>query len=323
MIKNKLLLKLLFFFQIIIFLSLILVGCGGDDSEPISIPEELSKSLESCGGFVEYTKGDLPIILTNPHGASGNDPSTRIPSVPTRTGKSFVGTGSNFTTVADENTDIATDIIADEIELITGLRPYIVKARFWRGQIDAGRVAPNLVNVFENPESRINLAYESSRAKPCYDAFHYAIYNSISEIRDNFGRGTILDVHSARNVPDNHLTRGTRNGQSVQELEDIKGIEAVMGHNSLFGLFASQGLLIDPVDPSDEDNPRYLGSFITQRWGSDIAYRWGVSGTNTIDTIQIEISKTITESVDPQVLQNTAELMGAAISQYYYLWYQP
>ncbi|MEM1070555.1 MAG: hypothetical protein AAGI63_16755, partial [Planctomycetota bacterium] len=102
--------------------------------------------------LVTVQAGDIPIILSAPHGGR-----LAIPKVDKRLG---VGVRS-FRTVMDTRTDLLTQKIADEIEKETGKRPFLVIAQFHRRYVDANR----------KPER----AFESPNAKPVYEAYHQAI----------------------------------------------------------------------------------------------------------------------------------------------------
>ncbi len=314
----------------LIFISLLLLSCGGGGSSGggVDIAEETAKAITECGPNLEYTKGSMPIILTNPHGASDQDPSTLIPGVSLRTGRNFNGSNGRFVTIPDTNTDIATDILADRIEAITGERPYVIKARFRRSQIDAARSAPNAVNQPVIGTSRlVNLAYDDPKAKPCYDAFYYAINESITEIRENYGRGFIFDIHSTRRISVNTgVARGTLSiaplrGESIKELISLFGNSVLDGPNSLFGIIGSRGIITTPMDQSGDDEPCCAGSYVVQRWGGYVNPNYPTRPNNTMDTIMIEIAKTITEAPDLSILTNTMNIVGESIVEYYDIWY--
>ncbi len=314
----------------LILSSLFLLSCGGGGSGGgggLDIAEETAKAIAECGPNLEYTKGSIPIILTNPHGASDQDPSTLIPDVSLRTGRNFNGLNGRFVTIPDTNTDIATDILADRIESITGERPYVIKARFRRSQIDAARSAPNVVNQPINSPTLVNLAYDDPKAKPCYDAFYYAINESITEIRENYGRGFIFDIHSTRRISVNTgVARGTLSvaplrGESIKELIRLFGNSVLDGPDSLFGIIGSKGIITTPMDQRGDDEACCVGSYVVQRWGGYVNPNYPTRPNNTMDTIMIEIAKTITEAPDLSTLTNTMNIVGESIVEYYDIWY--
>ena len=98
---------------------------------------------------VAVQRGDLPIILSAPHGGR-----ERIVGVPVRQRQNV----RQFKISSDLNTDKLTQLFADAIERKLGKRPFVVSAQFHRKYIDANR-----------PPSR---AYETDAAKGPYGAYH-------------------------------------------------------------------------------------------------------------------------------------------------------
>src|SRR5436189_60074 len=81
--------------------------------------------------LVHVEAGELPIILTAPHGGRQD-----VPGCDTRT-----PVGSRFVVYTDVNTDILAVQIAAELKRLTGKQPYLVIAKFHRRYIDANRVS--------------------------------------------------------------------------------------------------------------------------------------------------------------------------------------
>src|SRR4051812_11124139 len=75
--------------------------------------------------FILVQPGNLPLILTAPHGGSAT-----VPGVPPRT-SGIVG--------RDAHTLELTQEVAARITTVLGAAPYVVAARFARKQIDANR----------------------------------------------------------------------------------------------------------------------------------------------------------------------------------------
>ena len=112
--------------------------------------------------------GDLPIILSAPHG--GRRP---VPGVVPRKGEDV----PQFVARSDSWTDELTEKLADEIEKNTGKRPYVVIAKFHRKFIDANR-----------PPER---AYESKAAKETYDTYHKALADARAKVIARWGTGIL------------------------------------------------------------------------------------------------------------------------------------
>ena len=210
--------------------------------------------------LITIQKGDLPIILSAPHGGSD-----AIPDAPKRRG---VGVTS-FNSITDAGTDKLTEKLADEIEKQLGKRPYLVIAKFHRQYLDANR--------------RPSDAYESPDSNEIYDRYHQALSNASEEVSKRWGFGILIDIHGQSAEP-NSIFRGTRNGRTTKHLTRRFRREALIGESSLFGQLAKQGLTVVPaVNSNDSEHGRYNGGFIVGKYGSN-------SG-GTVDAIQLEIGK--------------------------------
>src|SRR5262245_15709108 len=73
--------------------------------------------------------GELPVILTAPHGGRADVPGCEVRTA----------VGSRFVVTSDMNTDVLALSIAEELWRLTGKRPYVVVAKFHRKFIDANR----------------------------------------------------------------------------------------------------------------------------------------------------------------------------------------
>ena len=211
-------------------------------------------------GLVTIETGDLPILLSAPHG--GHD---LIPGVQVRQ-----GAGVNFfNTASDTNTDLLTEQLADAIEKKMGKRPYLVIARFHRKYLDANR-----------PDRD---AYESHEAKPAYDIYHQALAKAQRDVTERWGRGILFDIHGQGADP-NAVFRGTKNGKTTTHLVNRFGRDALSGDKSVFGQLAKQGLTVIPATGStDLEYPKYNGGYIVRTYGS--------SSGGTMDAIQLELGR--------------------------------
>ena len=230
--------------------------------------------------LITVAAGDLPIILTAPHGGRES-----IPDVPERKGKDV----AQFKNRTDTNTDLLAAKIAKELEKQTGKRPYVVIARFHRKYLDANR--------------RKALAYESENAMRIYDAYQRAIMNARQEIAERWGRGLLLDIHGQSTRRDS-VFRGTQNGKTTKHLVGRFGLESLTGDSSLFGRIADAGLPVIPrVGTTDLEHDRYDGGYTVMTHGS-----WQ---SGTIDAIQLE---TGTDLRKANTLDTTAEKLATAIA---------
>lgn len=234
--------------------------------------------------LITVQKGTLPIILTSPHGGR-----TPIPDTPPRKGEGI----AKFVAVRDDNTAELTEKLADAIEKQLGGRPYVVIARFERKFADANREAKD--------------AYEHPNAKVHYDAFHAAVKSAVAEVRKDWGRGLLLDIHGQAVTP-NAIYRGTRDGKSVADLMKREGEKAVIGDKSVFGLLASAGYATLPV--TDENGigkeTRFNGGYITDTYGSH--------RETAIDAIQLEFGGALRrkEKLDKTATDTATAVAGFA-----------
>ena len=225
-----------------------------------------------------FAPGNLPIILTAPHGGKNE-----VPGVPERVGKGV----DRFVAKTDAETAQLTEALADSIEKQTGQRPYVVIARFHRKYIDANR----------RPEE----AYERDDAKASYDAYHEAIAAARRDVIDRWGSGILIDIHGQGMTP-NTIYRGTQNGKTTTHLIKRFGKESQIGPKSLGGELASQGFnVIPPVDSHDKEED-YSGGHTVITYGSE-------SG-GTMDAIQLELGPHLRS---PEERPATTEKMTNAI----------
>ena len=196
--------------------------------------------------FVSVQKGDLPIILSAPHG--GLQP---IPGVPERAGEGLKKGGAGFFAGRDENTELLAAAIARALESRLGKKPYFVIAKMHRKFVDANRP----------PE----IAVEHPRAREVYDAYRGALAQFCDEVHARFGRGLLIDVHGQASARDT-VFRGTHNGTTDAMLAKLAGEKIHAGPQSLAGLLNARGIAMKPADTSPEASG-FTGGHIVQTYG--------------------------------------------------------
>ena len=251
---------------------LLLTSLGWQQAQAQSNPDRL----------VTIEPGDLPIILSAPHGGHNE-----IPGVPARRGEGV----AQFKNRSDSRTDELADKLADALESKLGKRPYIVIARFHRKYLDANR--------------RASGAYESENAKEVYDTYHHALASARREVTRRWGHGMLLDIHGQSAKPKT-IIRGTQNGKTTRHLVNRFGHVALRGETSLFGQLANQGFAVIPaVDSTDQEHPAYDGGYIVRTYGSEFG--------GTVDAIQLELG---IELRSPEVIAATANKLADAIAAF-------
>lgn len=194
--------------------------------------------------FVYAQKGDLPILITAPHGGR-----VEIAGIAPREWRE----SGRVNIVSDWNTDRLAEKTAADILRRTGKRPYVVIARFHRRSLDANR-----------PEDS---AYQNGEAKPYYDAYHEKIHEFAGDILEHWDQGLLVDLHGQRLMPST-IMRGTRDGKTCAPLIDRYGWKPIMGPDGLMGVLAKQGYAIFPAtEGTTEGQWTHQGSYTVAEYG--------------------------------------------------------
>ena len=236
--------------------------------------------------LVQIQSGDLPIILSAPHG--GNK---AVPDVDIRKGEGLLKTrGSGFFTGRDSGTQELALQVAQAVEQRLGKKPYYVVADAHRKYIDFNRPA--------------EIAYEDPDAKQTYDRYHGALTESCSAVQKRFHRGLLLDLHGQGTANDT-VFRGTQDGKTVKLLRERFGEPAHSGEASLFARLKAGGWKVHP-DPFDgREQNGFRGGYIVQTYGSH--ERFG------IDAVQLEFGGDFRNA---KQRAQTANKLAAAIAEY-------
>jgi N-formylglutamate amidohydrolase len=238
--------------------------------------------------LVTTQRGNLPVILSAPHGGEKD-----VPEVPPRRGIGLPVGSEGFFTARDFGTEELAEGIAAEVEAKTGKKPYLVAAQFHRKYIDANRP----------PE----IAYEHPKAKAHYDAYRGTLAVYCKEVRKKYGRGLLLDVHSQGAFP-GQVLRGTKDGKTVTLLRERFGEKAHTGPESFFGLLAKAGMMVHPLKGGAPEFPNLNGGHIVQTYGGE---DFG------IDAIQLEFGGMY---CSPRAIPNTAKQVASAVQRFHQLY---
>ena len=127
--------------------------------------------------FLQVQRGELPIIITAPHGGS-----LAIPGVPKRLGPEGELKSGKFVTGQDTRTFELAMATAKRVEELTGKKPYLVASKAHRQYVDPNR-----------PEKE---AVEHPNAQVVHAAFHGQVREFVDELRKKFPQGALLlDIH--------------------------------------------------------------------------------------------------------------------------------
>ncbi len=208
-------------------------------------------------------KGDLPILLTAPHGGT--------------LGVLGVTKRSSGKVTRDAGTlEVALGLV-DRITKELGAAPYLVAARFKREHIDANRSEAE--------------ALEDPAARPAYREYHRRVREFVDEIRTRFpNRGLLIDLHG-QGSDENAIFRGTQNGKTLFRLLQAQGQDAVTGPDSVLGYLEDKGYRIIPPRSagfSQREAKEYNGGYTVMMYGSN--------QVNGIDALQVEMGLSLRQN---------------------------
>lgn len=138
--------------------------------------------------YVEYVPGDLPIVLTVPHGGS-----LKPANITDRTagcGSPCVYAACNtpntstcpIRTLSDTNTDDVATEMAAALERLTSRRPHVVFVHLHRSKLDANREADEA-------------AQGDADALQAYNEYFAFVDEAVASVQAGCGFGLVVDVH--------------------------------------------------------------------------------------------------------------------------------
>ncbi len=234
--------------------------------------------------YVEYHAGDLPIILSAPHGGR-----LTPDEIPDRT---------YGTTVTDDNTYELTKTVMDTMVARFGGRPHVILCRLKRTKLDANR-------------DSVEAAQDDKYALRAWQEYHHYIGIAKKKIETDYGSGLFFDMHghgknsdgfydlrnwlgyllsgSELDLSDAVLnTNSFKNESSIRALVDSSSssfIEVLRGVNSFGAILDSIGFKSVPSvnDPGPNGMRYFSGGYNTVRHGS--------KNGGMISAIQVEAPK--------------------------------
>ena len=161
-------------------------------------PYIYGQSYNGRNAYTTYYPGNIPIILSIPHGGdiSPSEISNRTYGV----------------TVTDSNTIELGMAISNYLFSNYSIRPYIVVNNLKRTKLDANR-------------DKTEAAQGNIFAERAFDEFHYYISSARDEIIKNFNTGLLFDIHGHGTNPDGFVDLRTWIGYllSGSELDSSDG----------------------------------------------------------------------------------------------------
>ncbi len=218
----------------------------------------VSRSTEFClNDFVLVQEGNLPILLTAPHG--GNK---QIEHIQAR---------KSGNTIPDIKTLELAELVSSNLTILLGRKPYIVAAKFSRTYLDANRA-----------EKR---AYDQENCpllQTLYRSYHHHITNFVQALKNKYPKGAILlDLHG-QIVDKQAIYIGTGNGLTIATMKLQHGEQAMVGPHSIVGQLRKRGYVVlpDNTQNNQAEELHYIGGYTVRTHGSH---------NNGIDAIQLEI----------------------------------
>lgn len=239
----------------------------------------------SSNGYVEYIYGNMPIIITAPHGG------TLVPtSIPDRTATACGGTA---TTSTDLNTATLARAIDSAFVRLLGCHPFVIIGLLKRTKVDLNR-------------DFLEATCGDIVAEQTWNDYHNFIYESKTKISQQFSKGLYLDMHghahaiqrlelgynvsgTALRTTDNNLNSAAIINQSsiknltVISLSNATHAALLRNTNALGTLVSDKGY---PAVPSIQDvAPLATDAYFNGGYNIE---RWGTKDSGTIEAIQIE-----------------------------------
>ncbi len=207
-----------------------------------------TRPVSDLSAFVFVQGGDLPIMVSAPHGGK-----VGVPGVTERTGAGLATGPSGFFTGRDTGTEELAHAVSDAIKKRFGKSPFVVISKVHRKFMDPNRPA--------------DIAFEDPKMQPVYDHYHDSLSKYCREVTDRFQVGVLIDLHGQGSRADT-VFRGTKNGLTVTHLRETFGEAAHHGSQSLFGLLSTRGWTVHPSPLDEKEQSGFTGGFIVQSYGS-------------------------------------------------------
>ena len=278
--------------------------------------------------YVSYRTGNLPIIISVPHGSTtkgGTVNGVELVKREKSTTKDDNSCDSGFSTALDSRTMTLATLIEKAIYRKTGKYPYMVIATQSRTYIDFNRHKECAIPYIDGAYATAN--------EISYDTYHGLATEASAEIEKNFGAGILFDIHghghSVQQVEIGYLTKSY---ELAETDETLMADEGYVKHSSIYSLAKNNknnlsfvdlirgefsfgdylfraGLACVPYSGklSPGTSTYYNGGYITKSQGSR-----DESG-GTVDAIQLEFGSTARAS---DRLAATAEAAATAIIEY-------
>jgi N-formylglutamate amidohydrolase len=235
--------------------------------------------------YIEYRAGNLPIIITAPHG--GRLEPTTIPD----------RNCAACTTVMDANTMELAYQIDTAIQQVFGCFPHIVVNQLHRIKLDANREI-------------VEAALGNADAETAWGEWHNFVQNAKNQTKNAFGRGLLIDLHGhghtiqrleigyLADATDLRLSDSVLSTPQYSRILSIKNLvlnnlnrfTAAQLLRGEFALGTLLGVKNFPSVPSQQDPAPQVADLYFN--GGYNTFRHGSRDSTTIDALQIECNFT-------------------------------
>ncbi|WP_299116656.1 T9SS type A sorting domain-containing protein [uncultured Winogradskyella sp.] len=162
----------------------------------------------SGNDYIEYQNGNLPIIISAPHGGTMNS--------------SILPNRSCGTNEPDDNTAILVQAIQDEIFALTGGYAHVIINRLHRRELD-----PNRAYIEATCSTNKNFE-DSNQALYYWKAYHDFIDEASATVTSNWGKGLYIDLHGQSHTTPRieigyRISRSDINDASNDHLNTVSG----------------------------------------------------------------------------------------------------
>ncbi|MES1227364.1 MAG: hypothetical protein ABUL72_01760 [Armatimonadota bacterium] len=203
---------------------------------------------QQASPLLETIEGDMPIVLSAPHGGT-----EAIPGAELRQGEGK----KQFVTVRDINTDKLARLVAAEIQAKTGHRPWLCVAHFSRKYCDANR--------------SLEQGAESAAAQTVHREYHAFLRRAVDSCH---GKGLMIDFHG-QGKDRTKVFRGTQN------LSTWTDRSTLVGAGSVISLLSDKGWSFFPArDEDGKESPSFDGGYTVRTYGRGHA--------DGVDAVQFE-----------------------------------
>lgn len=268
---------------------------------------------DSENEYVEYIYGNLPIVISAPHGGE-----KKPEQIEDRDCEGCI-------TINDSYTQELTRKIVEELVEITGCYPHVIINRLHRSKMDANR------GIREAADG-------NEAAEMAWTYYHNNIDTSLMSIAKGYGRGIFIDLHghahanqrlelgylmSTQDLKENdeHLNetevvqRSSIRNLAENNLMGLTHAELIRGQHSMGSLLVEDGFASVPSE--NDSNPVGNEAYFKGGYNTD---KYGSKDGGNIDAIQIECNQDVrfNQSVRTQLARSIAISLLSYLELHYF-----